>query len=219
MLGLFVLLLGDVNSSILIGFIIAATLLAVSPGPDNIFVLTQSISNGVKAGLAAVLGLVSGCLVHTSLVAFGVAEIIEKSNTIFIGLKWFGACYLLYLAIKVFKREASIALAGETGSKKELAKLFWKGFLMNVLNPKVAIFFLAFFPGFLFSDAIPTVTQFYVLGFLFMFAALVIFSGIALLAGAISGYLLRYPKTAVSLKWMQILVFTGIAVYLLLSNK
>ena len=90
---------------------------------------------------------------------------------------------------------------------------------MNVLNPKVTIFFLAFFPGFLFSDTLDTVIQFYALGLLFMLSALLVFGTIAFLAGSISNYLTRNKKAGIYLKWVQIIVFMGIAVYLFLSDK
>lgn len=207
------------NHEILIGFVLASAALAVAPGPDNIFVLGQSISNGVKSGLATVAGLVSGCLVHTTLLAFGVSEIIKRSDSLFWGIKLFGAAYLLYLAIMVYRSDSIIAVDKKNPSFKGRSNLFWKGFTMNVLNPKVTIFFLAFFPGFLFSDELHTVIQFYILGLLFMLIAFIIFSLIAILAGTISDYLLKNTKTGFYLKWLQIFVFVGIAIYLLVSDK
>lgn len=215
---LFIFSGGTINYPILIGFVVSSSALAISPGPDNIFVLTQSISNGIRAGLATVFGLVSGCLVHTTMLAFGVSEIIKRSDTLFFGIKLFGALYLVYLAYKVFKSDDSILLESNKEAKSP-KKLFWTGFTMNVLNPKVTIFFLAFFPGFLFSTELSPVIQFYVLGLLFMLSALIIFGIIALLAGSISNYLASHRKVGLYLKWVQIIVFVGIAVYLLLSDK
>ncbi|MGX1929530.1 LysE family translocator [Flagellimonas sp. 2504JD4-2] len=197
----------------------ASAALALAPGPDNIFVLGQSISNGVKSGIATVAGLVSGCLMHTTLLAFGISEVIKRSDTLFWGIKLFGAAYLLYLAVMVFKSDDTIAVDKQGHASKGLGKLFWKGFTMNVLNPKVTIFFLAFFPGFLFSSELHPVIQFYVLGLLFMLIAFVIFGTIAVLAGTISSYLLRNPRTGFYLKWVQIFVFVGIAIYLIVSDK
>ncbi|WP_420602436.1 LysE family translocator [Flagellimonas sp.] len=219
MSSLSIFLVETVNYPVLLTFVISSAALAIAPGPDNIFVLAQSISNGVKSGLATVAGLVSGCLVHTTLLAFGVSEIIKRSDSLFFGIKLFGAIYLLYLAIMVYRSDATILLDKGNGSTKGLSKLFWKGFTMNVLNPKVTIFFLAFFPGFLFSDELHTVIQFYVLGLLFMLVAFLIFGLIAVLAGSISNYLLKNPKAGIYLKWLQIVVFVLIAVYLLLSDK
>lgn len=214
-----VLFLETINYPILIGFLVSSIALALSPGPDNIFVLAQSISNGTKAGMATVFGLVSGCLVHTTLLAFGVSEIIKRSDTLFFAIKLFGAIYLLYLAYKVYQSDASILLDKEGQPAKSPRNLFWTGFTMNVLNPKVTIFFLAFFPGFLFSDTLNTVIQFYTLGLLFMLSALLVFGSIAFLAGNISSYLISHKKAGVYLKWVQIIVFTGIAIYLFLSDK
>jgi len=213
------LFLETVNSPVLIAFLVSSLVLAISPGPDNIFVLTQTISNGTKSGMATVFGLVSGCLVHTTLLAFGVSEIIKRSDTLFFAIKLFGALYLLYLAYQVYRSDASILLNNGNNTAKSPRKLFWTGFTMNVLNPKVTIFFLAFFPGFLFSDSLNTVVQFYILGLLFMLSALIVFGAIAMLAGRISKYLSRHKKVGIYLKWVQIVVFVGIAVYLFLSEK
>lgn len=200
----------------LLSFALATSILAISPGPDNIFVLTQSIANGRKYGLATVYGLISGCLVHTTLLAFGVSAIIKNSDSLFFAIKLFGAIYLLFLAYKVYKSDANIILSDTSVEKKSTFQLFNQGFIMNVLNPKVSIFFLAFFPGFLFSDTISVVIQFYVLGFLFMFVSLVIFSSVAILAGIISQKIKENKKIGVYLKWMQIVVFTAIAIFILI---
>ena len=200
----------------LLSFAFATALLAISPGPDNIFVLSQSIVNGRRFGLATVFGLISGCLVHTTLLAFGVSAIIKESENLFTGIKIFGAIYLLYLSFKVYKSNAAIAFSEDHSLKKTTKQLFKEGFIMNVLNPKVSIFFLAFFPGFLFSTSLNTVVQFYVLGGVFMFVSLIIFSAIAILAGSISGKIKRNKKIGYYLKWTQIVVFILIAIFILL---
>jgi len=207
------------NYEILSGFILATAALAISPGPDNIYVLMQSIVNGKKYGLATVAGLISGCLVHTTLLAFGVSAIIKQSDSLFFIIKLFGALYLSYLAYQVYKSDSNLRLTDGSVPKKSLWQLFKQGFIMNVLNPKVAIFFLAFFPGFLFSDSLSIVIQFYVLGLLFMFVSFIVFSLIAILAGYISDYIKENSKIGLYLKWLQILVFIGIALYILLSDK
>jgi len=192
----------------------ATAVLAISPGPDNIFVLIQSIGNGKKYGLAVVAGLMTGCLVHTTLLAFGVSVVIKNNPTIYTTIKVFGAVYLIYLAFLVYRGGDSILLGGETNQKKSIAALFRQGFIMNVLNPKVTIFFLAFFPGFLFSDSLSTVVQFYVLGLLFILVSSLVFGSIALLSGEISNFLTANKRTGFVLKWLQIVVFIGIAIYL-----
>jgi len=207
------------NYEILSTFIVASTILAVAPGPDNIYVLTQSIVNGKKYGLATTMGLVSGCLVHTTLLAFGVSAIIKESDQLFFAIKLFGAMYLFYLAYKVFKSDVQLQLSNSEVPKKGLVQLFKQGFIMNVLNPKVTIFFLAFFPGFLFSDSLGHIIQFYVLGLLFMLVTLIVFGLVAILSGSISDYIKRHNKLGLSLKWLQVVVFIGIGLFILLSNK
>jgi threonine/homoserine/homoserine lactone efflux protein len=207
-----------VNYEILWAFALATASLAIFPGPDNIYVLTQSITNGKKYGLATTAGLISGCLVHTTLLAFGVSAIISLNPALFFTIKLFGACYLFYLAFRVWRAKAGIDLTARQDSKT-LMQLFKQGFIMNVLNPKVTVFFLAFFPGFLFSITLSPTIQFYVLGLLFMLISFTIFAAIALLAGSIAVYIQRHTMAPVVLKWLQICVFIGIGVYLLLSYK
>lgn len=206
----------------LLSFSLATIALAFSPGPDNIYVLTQSLVNGVKSGIATTAGLISGCIVHTTLLAFGVSAIITTSNTIFYGIKVLGAIYLLYLAFVVFKSDADVSIptSSEDEKTKTLTKsylqLYKQGFIMNLVNPKVMIFFLAFFPAFLWNETENTVLQFYVLGALFMIVSFLVFSFISILAGKISTYILKYKSIGMVLKWLQIIVFVGIAIFILL---
>jgi len=200
----------------LISFVFATSILAISPGPDNIFVLTQSIVNGKKYGFATIFGLMTGCLIHTSLVAFGVSALIKENENLFFVLKLFGAIYLIYLAYKVFKSDTKIIFSTQNVSLKTTTQLFKTGFLMNVLNPKVTIFFLAFFPQFLFSHEISMILQFYILGLIFILVSFVIFGGIALLGGKVSTYLMHQNNIGLVIKWAQIVVFVGIALLILI---
>jgi threonine/homoserine/homoserine lactone efflux protein len=199
----------------LISFSIATLFLALSPGPDNLYVIAQSLSNGTKSGIATTIGLVSGCIVHTTLLAFGVSAIITASETLFYGLKVIGACYLLFLAYQVFRSNAQVDLKNKA-SKKSYLQLFKQGVIMNLVNPKILIFFLAFFPGFLWDESQNTIYQFYVLGILFMVISFLVFSGLAILAGYISSALNENKNVSVLLKWIQIIVFVGIAVFILI---
>ncbi|MRT17915.1 LysE family translocator [Vitellibacter sp. q18] len=199
----------------LLSFTIATLALAISPGPDNMFVLTQSLVHGAKSGIATTAGLISGCIVHTTLLAFGIAAIVTASEEIFYAIKLLGACYLLFLAYKVYKSDEHISLA-ENAPKKSYFQLYKTGVIMNLLNPKVMIFFLAFFPGFLWNVDGNTILQFYILGALFMVISFMTFSAISLAAGRISTMLLQGKRVAYFLKWLQILVFLGIAVFILL---
>lgn len=203
------------NYETLFLFITATAALAISPGPDNIYVLVQSITNGKSYGLATVAGLMTGCIIHTTLLAFGVSALIRDNETVFFGIKLLGALYLLYLAFKVYKSDNEITITTDGAPKKSLKQLFVQGFFMNVFNPKVTIFFLAFFPAFLFSETMSTVVQFYILGGLFIFTSFSIFSTIALLAGVIKDRLLQSKNSGWVFKWLQIVVFIGIAIFIL----
>lgn len=198
----------------LISFSLATLALAISPGPDNIYVLTQSLVNGSKSGIATTAGLISGCIVHTTLLAFGISALITASEGIFYFIKVLGAVYLLYLAYQVYRSSASIDLA-EAAPRKSKGSLFKQGVLMNLVNPKVMIFFLAFFPVFIWDTEGNTVLQIYILGGVFMFVSFFVFSAIAVLAGAISNYLTKNRFVGIGLKWLQIIVFVGIAIYIL----
>jgi threonine/homoserine/homoserine lactone efflux protein len=199
----------------LISFSIATLFLALSPGPDNLYVITQSLVNGTKSGIATAIGLISGCIVHTTLLAFGVSAIIVASGIFFYGLKLIGACYLLFLAYKVYRSNAHVDLKNKV-SKKTYLQLFKQGVIMNLMNPKVLIFFLAFFPGFLWDEFHNTIYQFFVLGIVFMTISFVVFSSLAILAGYISAALNENKNISILLKWIQVIVFIGIAVFILI---
>lgn len=199
----------------LLSFSLATLVLAFSPGPDNIYVLTQSISNGSKSGLATVAGLITGCIVHTVLLAFGVSAVITASPIAFLIIKILGASYLLYLAFKVYKSDASVSFSTETEARPH-TKLFKIGVVMNLLNPKVMLFFLAFFPAFLWNPDDNTVYQFFILGGTFMVVSFLVFGAIALLSGQIANLLKNNNNLGLFLKWLQIMVFVGIAVFIFL---
>ncbi|WP_088322728.1 LysE family translocator [Polaribacter tangerinus] len=196
-------------------FVFATTILAMSPGPDNIFVLTQSIIFGKKQGFAIIFGLMFGCLVHTSLVAFGVSAIIQQHYFLFNSLKIIGACYLIFLAYSVYKSDATIVLNSDNVTKKSAVSLFKKGFLMNVLNPKVTLFFLALFPQFLFSNTLSTTIQFFILGVIFITVSFVVFGSFALLGSTVTNFINKYSKIGFFFKWAQIVVFVCIAILIL----
>ena len=198
----------------LTAFVLASAALAVAPGPDNIYVLMQSMVHGRKSGIATVLGLMSGCLVHTTLVAFGVSVIIKQNEILFTILKVFGALYLLYLAYSVYRSSDVIDLSNNKVSKKSFKSLFVQGFFMNVLNPKVSIFFLAFFPGFLFSNSKNSIYQFYILGGIFIIVSFFVFLFIVLLASKVASYIMTHKNIGLLFKWLQIIVFITIAFFI-----
>lgn len=197
-------------------FLLASIALTLSPGPDILYVLTQSISNGRKFGIATAAGLVSGVLVHTTLIALGISALIMQLEWLFTFIKILGASYLLWIAFQVYKAPASIALSKEVQHQKSLISLFKQGFIMNVLNPKVTLFFLAFFPGFIDEKSGNVTQQIYVLGFLFMLQAFIIFSIASSVADRLTVFIRKNQSFALFLKWFQIVVFVGIAILILL---
>ena len=200
-------------------FIIASFLMALSPGPDNIFVLSNTLYNGKKAGLFTVLGLVTGCLFHTTLVAFGVSEIISFNQNIFLFIKILGFSYMLILAFRVYKSPLFFEITKVKKINKSNSNNFITGLLMNILNPKVYFFFLSFFPSFLFlsSDELNLVSQFYILGLLFMLTTAIVFCSIVLFSAVISRYLIDFKIFHIVMKWIQILIFIAIATAILFS--
>ena len=197
----------------LVTFFLASVLLGLAPGPDNIFVLTQSALRGRTAGLLVTLGLCTGLVVHTTAVAFGVAVIFQASAVAFTALKLFGAGYLLYLAWHAFR--ASVAKIS-AGRENELGygKLYRRGIIMNVTNPKVSIFFLAFLPQFADPARGSLTLQMLLLGGVFIVSTVLVFGSIALLAGSIGQWLNRSPKTQVVMNRTAGVVFVALALKL-----
>ena len=193
--------------------------MALSPGPDNMFVLSNSLYNGKKAGLFTVLGLVTGCLFHTTLVAFGISELISFNQNIFLFIKILGFSYMLILAFKVYQSPLFFEITKVKKNNKSNSNNFITGFLMNVLNPKVYFFFLSFFPSFLFlsSDELNLVSQFYILGLLFMLTTAIVFCSIVLFSSVISRNLIDFKIFHLAMKWIQILIFITIATTILFS--
>lgn len=199
-------------------FIVASTLLALAPGPDNLFVLTQSMVRGSKAGVVITLGLCSGLIFHTSAVALGVAVIFQTSALAFSLLKLIGAGYLLYLAYLSFK-DASKTKLSTDAAPLSLSALYRRGIFMNVTNPKVSIFFLAFLPQFTQPEQGNVTAQVFLLGALFMVCALVVFSLIALLAGRLGAWFSQTKYGESVLNKVAGTVFAGLAIKLALSER
>jgi threonine/homoserine/homoserine lactone efflux protein len=198
-------------------FVVTSVLLALAPGPDNIFVVAQSAAHGRGAGILITLGLCTGLIVHTCLVATGLAVIFQVSTVAFTGLKIVGACYLMYLGVLSFR--ASKAHVSEEGEGKlEAFAYYRRGIFMNVTNPKVAIFFLAFLPQFTDPERGPVTTQVFLLGGLFILSASVVFSAIAFFAGFLNTWLARSAKGQSLLNKIAAVVFLALAVKLIVSS-
>ena len=194
-------------------FIIASILLGLAPGPDNLFVLTQSALYGRKAGILVTLGLCTGLVAHTTAVALGVAALIHASATAFGVLKAVGALYLLYLAWHAF-RASSTALKGRPPNALTAAQLYRRGIVMNVTNPKVSVFFLAFLPQFAVPENGAVGLQIYMLGGVFILVTLAVFGGIAVLAGTLGSWLGDSPRAQTVLNRVAGTVFAGLALKL-----
>lgn len=199
-------------------FFMAAVLLGLAPGPDNIFVLTQSALRGKMAGLLVTLGLCTGLVVHTTAVAFGVAVIFQASAIAFTALKLLGAGYLIYLAWQAFRASSEAITAGKHSGLSYPA-LYRRGIIMNVTNPKVSIFFLAFLPQFADPARGPLSIQMLLLGGVFIVSTIIVFGSIALLAGAIGQWLNRSPRTQVVMNRVAGTVFLGLALKLATVNR
>ena len=202
----------------LVTFVFASALLSIAPGPDNIFVLTQSALYGRRSGLLITLGLCTGLIIHTSLVAFGVAVIFQTSAIAFTVLKIIGALYLLYLAWLAFTAGTS-DLESATSTQHSGITLYQRGILMNLTNPKVSIFFLAFLPQFASLENGELAPQIFILGILFIGVALIIFGTIAMLAGTLGGWLRKSSKTQVYLNRLAGTVFVALALNLLVAQN
>lgn len=171
-------------------FLVASMLLTLAPGPDVMYLLAKSLADGARSGIALAGGLASGVLFHTTLVILGVAALLQASPAALAAVKYLGAGYLLYLAWGALrdKSELHMASAGATESR---AALYRRGILMNVLNPKVLLFFLTFFPQFIPADTGNISKNIALLGLLFATQAFLIFSAIAFCAGRLRRLLLR----------------------------
>jgi threonine/homoserine/homoserine lactone efflux protein len=174
-------------------FFLATTLLALAPGPDNIFVLTQSALYGKLSGLVVMLGLCTGLLVHTGAVTFGVAVIFQTSALAFTLLKTAGAGYLLYLAWQIC-RATPKQLSLKGNQQKSLGMLYRRGIFMNITNPKVSMFFLAFLPQF--TDPLRGSISFQmaVLGGIFILATILVFGTAAMVGGILGAWLNRSTR-------------------------
>lgn len=151
-------------------FIISGLLLNITPGADSLYIATRSASQGMKAGVAAALGIGAGCFVHIFAAALGLSAILAASSTAFAVVKYAGAAYLVYIGISMLRSRPAAAATGTIAvPAAPLRSIFAQGFLTNVLNPKVALFFLAFVPQFIVPAAPDKALAFVVLGTIFNF--------------------------------------------------
>lgn len=207
------------DTTTLLLFVTASLLLIIAPGPDIVFLVSQGVTRGPRAGFVTAMGLAAGNLAHTVGAALGVSVIFQTSAIAFNALKYAGAAYLLYLAWKTARATGGAVEVPQAGQARN-ESLFWHAVLMNVLNPKVALFFLAFLPQFASPSPSPGVgpvwMQMMVYGLLFTFLVVIVFGAFGLFAGRASRWLRRAAsgRGASALKWLVPAVFVLLALRL-----
>jgi threonine/homoserine/homoserine lactone efflux protein len=200
-------------------FVVASLAVIVAPGPDNIYVLTRGVAQGREVALASAWGMCSGLLFHTTLAALGLSAILASSAMAFTLVKFAGAAYLIYLGIRaLLSKEGFGASVGEEPAAR-LTQYFIKGLSMNLLNPKVAVFFLAFLPQFANPGTSGAGMRLVVLGLVFALLSVVVFSAIALFSGVLGDRLSRNPRYATALRWLTGCVLLGLGLRLALSGR
>tara|TARA_E500000178_G_scaffold35514_1_gene32037 strand:+ start:813 stop:1397 length:585 start_codon:yes stop_codon:yes gene_type:complete len=188
-------------------FLISSLALTLIPGPDILFVINQSLDKK-KNGVITSLGLCTGLIFHTMFLAFGLSALIDSNKDLMTFLKYFGTIYLFYLAYLEAKTVNKI-------NESLNSKLFLRGLYMNLINPKVLIFFIAYFPNFLFSDTIKISNQFLLLGFVFILQALLVFISVSVLANKLIKYLSIDSKNKI-LKYFKSLILIIIGILILI---
>jgi len=200
-------------------FAIASLVLNITPGNDMLYVATRSTSQGIKAGIVSALGITGGCIVHLLAAVVGLSAIIANSAVAFDIIKYVGAAYLVYLGIRSILGKENKFSVTENVEKKSLSKLFWQGVLTNVLNPKVALFFLAFLPQFIHPEKGNASMQILLLGLWFNFSGTVVNCIVALLFGKLGNWL---ADKQAFIKWQNKvtgLLLIGLGIKVALSSR
>jgi threonine/homoserine/homoserine lactone efflux protein len=196
----------------IIAFVTASIVLSLVPGPDNLFVMSHSALKGWRIGFYITLGLCTGLIGHTVLVAIGVSVIFQTSAIAFTGLKIIGACYLLYLAwLSVQNKELNL---GGTDKNSTNRSYYFTGVIMNLTNPKVALFFLVFLPQFVNTSNNNVTIQIFLLGLLFILSALCVFTSIAYLASFLKNFLKKSKTVNKNLNLLAALIYFALAINL-----
>jgi threonine/homoserine/homoserine lactone efflux protein len=197
------------SAETIIAFVTASVVLSLVPGPDNLFVMTHSALKGWRIGFYTTLGLCTGLIGHTVLVAIGVSVIFQTSAIAFNGLKIIGACYLLYLAwLSIQNKELNL---GGNGNDNTNRSYYLTGVIMNLTNPKVALFFLVFLPQFVNTSNDNVTLQIFILGLLFILSALCVFTLIAYLASFLENFLKKSKTVNKNLNILAALVYFALA--------
>jgi threonine/homoserine/homoserine lactone efflux protein len=198
-------------------FVLSGLLLNVTPGPDTAYIIGRSLQLGWRGGAAAALGIATGCLVHVSAAAIGLSALLAASSAAFSLVKWAGAAYLCCIGVKMLlSRQPAAVTAAGTGAIA-LRRVFWQGALTNALNPKVALFFLAFLPQFVAADSPHKALAFALLGLIFVFNGTLWCLGVAAFAAGAAG---RIRQSGEALAWINralggLFVFLGVRIAML----
>ena len=193
-------------------FIISGLLLNLTPGPDTAYIVGRSVQSGWRGGAAAALGISTGCLVHVFAAAIGLSALLAASSAAFTVVKWAGAAYLCFMGVKMLlsRPRAQATDAAPAGGAIPLRQIFWQGALTNALNPKVALFFLAFLPQFVAAEAPHKALAFVALGLIFIFNGTLWCLGVAALAASAAG---RVRQSGQALLWID-RALGGLFIYL-----
>ncbi len=198
---------------ILFLFLMTSITLTLSPGPDILYVLSQSTSNGFKSGFSVSLGLVSGLFFHTAFISLGFGFLITEYPYIMKFIKYFGALYLIYIALNLILKKSEIKVVKK--KQNSLLKNYSTGLIMNIVNPKVSLFFMSIFPLFLFNEILNVKIQFFILGIIFIIQAILIFSLVSLFSSFV-GKNIFSKKMNTIFNYFQSSVLVFIALLLLL---
>ena len=201
----------------LIYFVLSCVALAISPGPDNIYMAALTSRSGKIAGLSFLSGLITGCFIHSILLAFGLNELLISHYIFFEIIKYTGVFYLLYLSYETYKSEISNFHLDK--NKDEIQNNFKKGVLMNLLNPKVFLFFTLFFPNFIYSDTISFKFQILSLGLIFVVMTFIVFGLIILFSNFIHKKFSSNNRFKIFAKYFNILVLLFIALLILFTEN
>ncbi len=205
-------------ASVLLPFALAVVVISLTPGPDMTFFLGRALSQGRAAGLAAFAGATTGVLVHTLLVALGLSALIVAAPTAFLALKIAGALYLLWLAVQALRHGSALTLPDRAQAPRSLASTWASGLAINLLNPKIVLFFMTFLPQFVKASDPHATAQLLALGLLFVVIASLICVPIVLAAGPFAATMRRSPLIARGLDWLFAGVFTAFAAQILFSR-
>ena len=201
-------------------FLVAGILLNLTPGNDTIFILSKSIAQGKKAGIMSVLGIATGSLIHTTLAALGLSIIIARSLVVFTIIKYLGAAYLLYIGYKMITSRSKIdADISASANKINLLKIYRDAVLTNVLNPKVAMFFIAFLPQFIDPSYLNSIIPFMLLGITFTITGTIWCLVLASFSSFIFSKLRKNEKFSVYLNRICGLVLIGLGIKVALTTR